>query len=173
MKHPSLLPIALDNFQLASVHNIKPSTYPAEAMDPSIPTYAQLIKSVPKKAWEGDWIIEQENDIAFLAKHFQSQPDDFMWVREKHRFKQEDQTVICQYQMGEDKKTTIHPSDVPFFDRWLPPIGMLRDASRFCLLVKSVDVEWANEKRTDMIWKIGIMRVAEPDLIFHQFNKRK
>lgn len=163
---------------LPRIRNMKASTWPVELADPGAPGIKKIPVLIPKKQWDGDWIINLENDIKFLAAHFQAQPGSYLWVRETHRiFTKTNPTdpefceVWVEYRDGEKRKTTILSGEVAHMDRWIPPLAMLRDATRTVLKVHEVDVEWADDKRTQLTWVIGAERVASPEYVL-EMDKR-
>lgn len=132
-----------------------------------------LVCEIPKTIWDGDWIVSMENDIKFLEKHFQSEVNDYLWIRESHKLsiKGTDlgREVWVEYVDGQKRKTGLLPEQVEYPDRKLPPIAMYKAACRHVLKVKEIESRWADqEKRTRLIWVVGIERVADPDYLFEQ-----
>lgn len=172
--HPQYIPAD----KLPLLLNIKPSTYPAEPLDTSVGHYQSIPFPIPRKLWEGDWVVDIENDIQCLASHFHTQPGDFMWIQEKHRFTTEpneeakDGMIWVNYMIGDPKPMTARKWDIKFFDRWLPPIGMLRNASRLVFGVDKIDVRWLDEKRTDLLWVVEIVRHPNPEQVFAEADKK-
>ena len=132
-----------------------------------------LIQEIPKSSWEGDWLINLENDIKFLEKHFVCEVGDYLWIAEAHRLNVVDDKVQAEYADGEKRFTTLNPDDVPLEPgRKIPPIGMLREACRFILKVREIDVQWLpKDKRTGLIWVVGIERMPDVDLILDQYKR--
>lgn len=157
---------------------MKPGTYPVELDDPRYPAIGKIPIPIPRKHWEGDWIINMDGDIKFLASHFYANVGDYLWVRETHRFSVKTNAtdpdfkeVWVEYKDGNSRKTTILPEEIPHIDRWLPPLAMLRDATRFVLKIKDIESEWANDEKTNLIWVIGVERVVSPEYII-EMDKR-
>lgn len=154
---------------------MKPGTYPVELSDPSLPGIAKLPITIPKREWEGDWVVNIENDIKFLAGHFHAQPGNYIWAREHHRLSiitdatdPEFEEVWCEYKDGTKKKTTLLPDELTYVDRWIPPVAMFRDACRFVLKVRDIEVMWADDEKTRLIWAVGAEMMANPGYIFEQ-----
>jgi len=161
---PSMLPMLL---------NIKPATYPAESIDPLVPHYQAIPVPVPRRLFEGDWLVDMENDIHWLASHYHTQPGSFLYIQETHRFTQgADGSVMVEYKNGGKTPSNIKPDRIKFFDRWLPPIGMLRDAARLVFGVEKVTVSWLNEKRTDLYWSVQLVRHPSPEQFFAEWDKK-
>lgn len=150
---------------------MKPETYPAEPINPEDLVSKAIVSPVPKKLWEGDWCIDLTGDIEFLSRHFQSDIGDYLWIGETHRFFIKDERVWVEFKDGDKKQTQFYPDEVPFVDRWLPPIGMPRLATRFILKVREIDVRWTTEKRTDLAWIVGIERMANVDSLLFDIGK--
>ena len=167
----------LNRFILAPEHlkglrNMKPSTYPAQPIDPNQLVSKALIQEIPKNQWEGDWLINLENDIKFLEDHFVCGVGDYLWIAETHRLNLIEKEgsaieVWSEYMDGEKRRVMIHPDHVPFKNgRKLPPVSMRREACRFMLKVKEIETRWADpDKRTRLIWVVGIERMPDVDLI--------
>lgn len=132
-----------------------------------------LVCEIPKHLWESDFFVDLDNDIKFLEHHFQCKPEDYLWVRESCRLsiKGTDlgREVWVEYCDGQKRKTTLLPEQVEYPDRKLPPIAMHKTSCRHVLKVKEIESRWADpDKRTRLIWVVGIERVADPDYLFEQ-----
>lgn len=154
---------------------MKSGTYPVGLADPSMPSISKLPILIPKKEWEGDFLVDLDNDIKFLANHFQAQPGSYLWVRETHRLSVKTNVtdpsfseVWAEYKDGERRKTTLLPNELTYMDRWIPPVAMLRDACRFVLKVRDIEVMWSDDVKTKLIWAVGVEKMAAPDYIIDQ-----
>ena len=177
---PTLHPQYVQPSLLPGLLNIKPATYPAESIDPLKPHYQAMPVPVPKALWIGDWCVDLENDIHWLASHYHTQPGSFLYIQEVHRFTLKEtevdkikvDEVWVEFKNLEKRKTSIRPDRIKFFDRWLPPIGMLRDAARLVFGVEKVTVSWLNEKRTDLYWNVQLVRHPSPEQFFAEWDKK-
>lgn len=177
---PTLHPQYVQPSLLPGLLNIKPATYPAESIDPLKPHYQAMPVPIPRARWESDWIVDLEDDIHWLASHYHTQPGSFLYIQELHKFTSVTtvgadggvDVVWVEYKNGGDRATTISPDRIKFFDRWLPPIGMLRDAARLVFGVEKVTVSWLNEKRTDLYWNVQLVRHPSPEQFFAEWDKK-
>ena len=132
-----------------------------------------LVCEIPKHLWESDFFVDLDNDIKFLEHHFQCNPEDFLWIRESCRLSVKGtdlgREVWVEYNDGQKRKTTLLPEQVEHPDRKVPPIAMYKAACRYVLRVKEIDSRWLDkDKRTKLVWVIGIERIADPDYLFEQ-----
>ena len=175
---PTLHPQYVQPEMLKGLFNIKPATFPAEPLDTTLPIYKQLPIPIPRRLWLGDWCVDLENDIGWLASHYHTQPKEgFIWIQEKHRLTLVNQpdlssAVQVEYANGEKRMTSITPDQVKFFDRWLPPIGMFRNAARMVLGIEDIQVKWATDKRADLFWLLSIVRHPSPEQVFAEVDKK-
>lgn len=138
-----------------------------------------LIQEIPRKLFEGDWLVDLENDIAHLEHHFQSAVGDYLWIRETHKLwiktnptDKDFAEVWVDYMDHEKRKTMLLPDEVSMPDRKMPPIAMKKLAARFVLKVREIGVRWLDpEKRTRLIWVVGIERMPDADYVF-ELEKR-
>jgi hypothetical protein len=174
MSQPSLTRYMVAPETLKGLRNAKPSTYPAEPIDPTLLVSKSIAELIPKRLWEGDWVIDRENDIEFLENHFTCGVGDYLWIAEKHRLHILDDRVVAEYGDGEKRTVLVPPSCVPFKNgRNIPPIGMRREACRFIVRVHEVGVKWTGlgDKKTELMWVVGVERMPDPDMIIDQFKR--
>lgn len=135
-----------------------------------------IVLEIPKLLWEGDFLVDLENDIKFLEHHFQCGVNDMLWVRETHRLHiktnptdPEFRQVWVEYMDGETRQTTLLPEEVAFEGRKTPPIAMKKLACRFILRVKEIGVRWLDEaKKTRLVWVVGVERMPNVDYVLEQ-----
>lgn len=175
---PTLHPFYVDKNCLKGLKNIKPNTFPAEPIDPEQLVSKSLVQEVPRKLWEGDWLINLNDDIKFLEQHFCCGVGDYLYIREPHRltvktnvtdpnFKE----VWVEYVDLEKRKTSLLPEEVKYPDRNMPPITMPKLACRYILKVRSIGVMWADDKKTRLVWVIGIERMPSAEYVL-ELEKR-
>lgn len=174
---PTLTPFYVDPGQIRGLRNMKPNTYPAVPINPEDMVSKALIAEIPRKLFEGDWLVDLDNDITFLEQHFQCSVGDYLWIRETHRLTiKTDPTdptfkeVHVEYLDGDKRKTDLLPEEVNFDDgRKIPPIAMKKLACRFVLKVREIGVQWADtDKRTRLIWVVGIERMPDAEYLLEQ-----
>jgi hypothetical protein len=166
-----LTPFFIEQAQLRGIRNMKASTYPAEPIIPTDLHTKALIVPIPQKLWQGDWVIDLEDDIKFLEHHFDAQPGELLWIREKHRFNQLEDKVEVEYNDC-TKRIPLLKIYPKFTDRWMPPMGMPRRACRFILEVKEIEARWADEKRTNLVWVVGVSRKDNVDEIISAVERQ-
>lgn len=174
MSQPSLTRYMVSPETIKGLRNAKPSTYPIEPIDGNLLVSKALAELIPKRLWEGDWLIDKENDIGFLESHFTCGVGDYLWIAERHRLHIIDDKVVAEYEDGEKRPVMIPPAVVPFKNgRRIPPIGMRKEACRFILKVREIGVKWTGLKDTknDLMWVVGIERMPDPDMIIDQHKR--
>lgn len=153
---------------------MKPNTYPAEPLDTLVDVRQAVPVKIPKDIYEGDWLVDMDNDIDYLEHHFQCSVGDYLWLAEPHKLHlKTDATdpnfkeVWVDYDDAEKKKTMLLPEEVRFWDRRMPPLAMKKLASRLVFKVREIGVKWDNpEKRTQLYWIVGLERVPSADYVF-------
>lgn len=154
----NLSPFYIEPAQLRGIKNMVAGTYPAEPIDGSVEHTKALVVPIPKKQWEGDWVVDLENDIKWLDDKFVAGVGDGLYIKEKHRFHDKGEKITIEYQDGERRQTNKKPEDVRFTDRWLSPVCMPKWAARFVLAVQEIETRWLDEKRTQLMWVVGVTR---------------
>jgi len=170
---PTITPLYVEPATLKGLRNMKPNTYPAEPLNPEEMVSKAVVVEIPRKDFEGDWLIDLENDIQFLEHHFQCGVGDMLWVRESHRLHVKEKQVFVEYMDGERRLTSLLPGEVNFTDgRKIPPVAMKKLACRFILRVREIGVKWLDpDKRSRLVWIVGIERMADPEYVI-ELEKR-
>jgi hypothetical protein len=159
---------------LKGLRNAKPSTFPVEPIDGSLLVSKSIAELIPKRLWEGDWIIDKENDIQFLEHHFVCGVGDYLWIAERHRLNIVGDRVVAEYDDGEKRQVLIPPDSIPFKNgRRIPPIGMRKEACRFIVKVREIGVKWTglDDKKTELMWVAAIERMPDPDMVIDHHKR--
>lgn len=161
---------------LKGIRNMVPDTYPADPIKPEDLVTKAIVTPVPRDLWSGDFLVEMEDgDISWMEEHFPVGVGDYIWVREKHRYHEPKSgaKLVVEFADGEKHSTSLKLDDIRFFDgRWMPPLALHKRAARFVLKIKEIGVRWSDEKKTDVLWVVGIERPSNPSYIIAESLKK-
>jgi hypothetical protein len=156
-----MFPIHLPQSVIPAIRNTMPDTFPPESIDPALPPFGVVRIPIPQTYWQGDWVVDIENDIKWLNDKFNVGVGDYLWVREPHQYLLgENDSVICVYPDLEKRYVGLKHEDVRFPERKMPPVCMRKQASRYVLKIHDIDTVW-NENKTQLMWDIKVSRVGD------------
>jgi hypothetical protein len=157
----NLTPIHLPQSVLLAIRGTKPDTFPAEPISAGLVPLGQVQIPIPRQIYDGDWIVESENDIKWLNDKAPALVGDGFWVRESHRYLFDGAKVICEYSDLEKREVPVEQSCIRWEGRKLAPVCMYRKAARYVLKVHKVDTVWADPKRTQLNWIMDVSRIGD------------
>jgi hypothetical protein len=153
-----IIPIHLPQPILLAIKNMVPDTYPVQPQDPSKPLLTQVQVPIPKQQWDSDWIVSVEDDIKWLSDKFMADVGDYMWVREAHRLHLTPEAVVCEYADLEKRQVPVRSDEVRWPGRKLAPLCMFKRAARYVLKIHAIDTMWADDKKTNLVWRVDVSR---------------